>query len=138
MVDDPASIPAAVEETLRFDPSVPVWRRVTTRPVALGGVELPAGAKLFLWLAAAGRDESVFDHPDDFDPDRPNAKDHLAFGGRSVHLCLGANLARLEARIAVERIAARFPGLTMLAQELEFHPNISFRGPQKLVVSTGR
>ena len=52
---DPGLIPAAVEETLRYDPSVPVWRRVTTRPVTLAGVELPAGAKLFLWLAAAGR-----------------------------------------------------------------------------------
>src|SRR5580693_10397339 len=55
----PELIPAAVEESLRYDPSVPVWRRVTTRPVTLGGVDLPEGARLFLWLAASGRDRSV-------------------------------------------------------------------------------
>jgi cytochrome P450 len=135
VVRDPASIRNAVEETLRYDPSVPVWRRITTRPVTLGGVDLPAGAKLFLWLAAAGRDPSVFAEPGRFDIDRPNMKDHLAFGGRSVHLCLGANLGRLEATVAIERLAARFPGLTMPNQQLDFHPNISFRGPQRLVVN---
>src|SRR3954447_11935417 len=56
VVADPSLIPGAVDETLRFDPSVPVWRRITRRPATLGGVELPAGAKLMLWLAAAGRD----------------------------------------------------------------------------------
>src|SRR5438552_13789934 len=60
---DPGLIPGVVDETLRFDPSVPVWRRITTRPVTLGGVALPAGARLFLWLAAAGRDPSVFADP---------------------------------------------------------------------------
>ena len=57
---DPGLIPAAVEETLRYDPSVPVWRRVTTRPVTLGGVRPARGARLFLWLAAAGRDAAAF------------------------------------------------------------------------------
>ena len=71
VVADPALIPAAVEETLRFDPSVTVWRRVTKQPVTLGGIELPAGAKVFLWLAAAGRDASVFPAPDEFDIERP-------------------------------------------------------------------
>ena len=136
VVDDPGAIPAAVEETLRFDPSVPVWRRITTRPVTIGGVDLPAGAKLFLWLAAAGRDESVFANPDRFDLDRPNSRDHLAFGGRSNHLCLGANLGRLEATVAIERLAARFPDLHLPIQDLEFHPNISFRGPRRLLVDT--
>src|SRR5262249_6303560 len=59
VVADPALIPGAVDETLRYDPSVPVWRRVAKRPVTLGGVDVPAGAKLFLWLAASGRDASV-------------------------------------------------------------------------------
>ena len=136
VVDDPGAISAAVEETLRFDPSVPVWRRITTRPVTIGGADLPIGAKLFLWLAAAGRDASVFADPDRFDLDRPNAKDHLAFGGRSIHLCLGANLGRLEATVAIERLAARFPNLHMPIQDLEFHPNISFRGPRRLIVNT--
>jgi cytochrome P450 len=133
---EPALIPAAVTETLRFDPSVPVWRRVTTRPVSLGGVELPAGARLFLWLAAAGRDEAAFDAPSEFDLHRANADEHLAFG-KGLHYCLGANLGRLEAHIAIGELARRFPGLALIpGQRLSFHPNISFRGPQRLMVST--
>jgi cytochrome P450 len=132
----PGLIPAAVTETLRFDPSVPVWRRVTTRPVTLGGVELPAGARLFLWLAAAGRDEAIFAGPADFDLHRANADEHLAFG-KGLHYCLGANLGRLEAQIAIGELARRFPALTLVpGQRLSFHPNISFRGPQRLMVST--
>lgn len=136
---DPARVPAAVEDSLRYDPSVPVWRRVTTMAVTLGGVELPEGAKLFLWLAAAGRDAEVFDDPDTFDLDRGNAREHLAFGGRSVHFCLGANLGRLEATIVVEQLTARYPDLSLVPdQQIPFHPNISFRGPQRLLVSTRR
>jgi len=70
----PDLIPAAVEESLRYDPSVAVWRRVTTRPVTLAGVDLPEGARLFLWLAAAGRDEAAFDKPGDFDLHRPSGR----------------------------------------------------------------
>jgi hypothetical protein len=127
-------IPGAVEETLRFDPSVPAWRRMTTRAVTVGGVDLPAGAKLFLWLAATGRDADVFAEPDAFDPRRPNAKAHLAFGGKSVHYCLGANLGRLEAAIAVDELAERYPSMALPSQQLPFHPNISFRGPQRMIV----
>ena len=130
----PDLIPGAVEETLRFDPSVPVWRRVTTRPVTLGGVDLPRGAKLFLWLAAAGRDGSVFGHPDDFDLGRANAGQHLAFG-LGLHYCLGANLGKIETRLAVEELARRYPRLRLAEdQRFTFHPNISFRGPQALRV----
>jgi cytochrome P450 len=104
LVDDPSLIPGAVDETLRYDPSVPAWRRVTTRPVTLGGVDLPEGAKLFLWLAAAGRD-----------------------------------LGKLEAQLALEQLTRRYPDLLLVAdQELTFHPNISFRGPQQLWVTTSR
>jgi cytochrome P450 len=137
VVADPATIPAAVEETLRFDPSVCVWRRVTTQPARVGGVELPAGAKLFLWLAAAGRDASVFPEPDSFDLDRDNARRHLAFG-RGIHYCLGASLGKLEAELALAELARRFPGLALVEdQELTFHPNISFRGPRALWVRAG-
>jgi cytochrome P450 len=131
---DPGLIPAAVEETLRYDPSVPVWRRVTTRPATLAGVELPAGAKLFLWLAAAGRDAAAFSQPDAFDLHRPDSERHLAFG-KGLHYCLGANLGKLEAQIAVTALAARYPRLRLAPdQRLAFHPNISFRGPQVLSV----
>ena len=136
VASDPAHIPAAVEETLRYDPSVPVWRRVTTRPVTLSGVSLPAGARLFLWLAAAGRDAGAFSQPDTFDLARPDSSRHLAFG-KGLHYCLGANLGKLETQVAVAALADRYPRLRLAPdQRLTFHPNISFRGPQVLTVRT--
>jgi cytochrome P450 len=135
VVVDPSLIPAAVEETLRYDSSVPVWRRVTRRPVTLGGLDLPEGAKLFLWLAASGRDASVFPEPDTFDLHRTDTSRSLAFG-LGIHYCLGAALGKLEARLALEALTIRFPRLRLVeGQELSFHPNISFRGPQSLWVS---
>jgi cytochrome P450 len=132
----PDLIPQAVEETLRYDPSVAVWRRVTTRPVTLAGADLPAGAKLYLWLAAAGRDEAAFAEPDRFNLHRPDAERHLAFG-KGQHFCLGANFGRLEAQIAVAELARRYPGLRLApGQEFTFDSNISFRGPQILQVRT--
>ena len=134
IVAEPALIPGAVDETLRFDASVPAWRRVTTRPVTLGGVDLPEGAKLFLWLAATGRDGAVFPDPDRFDPRRANAHHNLAFG-KGIHYCAGASLGKLEARLALEGLIARFPGLRLVAgRPMPFHPNISFRGPMQLWV----
>src|SRR5262249_54834494 len=97
VVTHPELMAGAVNETLRYDPSVPVWRRVTKRPVTLGGVNLPQGAKLFLWLAASGRDASVFAEPETFDLRRSNATKTLAFG-KGIHYCLCAALGRLEAQ----------------------------------------
>jgi cytochrome P450 len=134
VVANPALIPGAVLETLRYDPSVTVWRRVTKKAVTLGGAHLPAGAKLFLWLAAAGRDASIFPEPETFDVQRENAAKNLAFG-RGIHYCLGAALGKLEAEIALEILTHRFPRLCLIdGQNLSFHPNISFRGPQALWV----
>jgi cytochrome P450 len=134
VVADPALIPGAVDETLRYDPSVPGWRRVTTRPVTLGSVDVPAGAKLFLWLAASGRDASIFPEPEVFDLRRANTPKTLAFG-QGVHYCLGAALGKLEARLALDALTHRFPLLRLVeGQRLSFHPNISFRGPQALWV----
>jgi cytochrome P450 len=134
IVADPALIPNAVEETLRFDPCVPAWRRVTKRPVTLGGVALPEAAKLFLWLAAAGRDGLVFANADRFELLRENAKRHLAFG-KGIHFCIGSALGKLEAELALQALTARFPRLRLIpGQQLTFHANISFRGPQALWV----
>src|SRR4051794_79972 len=134
LVAEPELIADAVDEILRFDPSVPVWRRVTTRPVTLGGVDLPEGAKLFLWLAAAGRDADVFPEPEAFDPERENARRTLAFG-RGIHFCIGSALGRLEATLALDALTRRFPGLELVeGQDISYHPNISFRGPQALWV----
>jgi cytochrome P450 len=131
-VADPGLAGAAVEETLRFDTSVTGWRRVTTEATRLGGVDLPAGAKLYVWLVAVDRDPAVFADPERFDLHRQDAHRALAFG-KGIHYCLGAGLARLEARMALEELVRRLPDLRLGPdQELTFHPNISFRGPRQL------
>ena len=113
-----------------------MWRRLAKHDTSIGGVPIPAGAKLYLWLAAAGRDPERWDQPDRFDIERADAGRHLAFG-KGSHFCLGANLGKLEARIAIEELTARFPNLALVdPQPLTFHPNISFRGPQALLVRT--
>ena len=79
----------------------------------------------------------MFLQPDEFDLDRANASQHLAFG-LGLHYCLGANLGKLETRLALEELARRYPGLRLTEnQQLTFHPNISFRGPQVLRVRAG-
>jgi cytochrome P450 len=135
VVADPSLIPGAVDETLRYDPSVTVWRRQAKRDTTVGGVPIPAGAKLFLWLAAAGRDAAMFPEPERFDPCRANAKKTLAFG-KGIHYCIGAALGKLEAQVALEELTRRWPGLRLVpGQEIPFHPNIAFRGPQALRVT---
>jgi cytochrome P450 len=131
---DPSLIPGAVEEVLRLDAPVIAWRRRTTQPVDIGGVAVPEAANLLLMLGSANRDPAKFPDPDAFDIRRPNAHQHLSlgFGG---HFCLGAPLARLEARIVLEEVSARLPSLRLVAgQPLEFLPNVSFRGPLSLPV----
>ncbi len=99
---DPALIPAVIEETLRFEPPALSCSRTAGAPLALAGVPIPAGSQLLLGLGAAQRDPARFADPDRFDPDRePGGL--LAFGG-GRHFCLGAALARMEARITVERL----------------------------------
>lgn len=131
--EDPSLIPNAVEEILRRNTSVIAWRRSTTRPVEIAGVEVPENERLMLLLASANRDESVFDNPDEFDIRRENAGKHLAFS-HGIHFCLGAPLARLEAKIALELLTQRLPDLRLSPsdQEFEFDPNMSFRGPKEL------
>ena len=131
---DRSLIPGAVDETLRYDTSVPVWRRMTKRDVTIGGVEVPEGSKLFLWLSASGHDASVFGDPEHFDMTRENAHRCLAFG-KGIHYCVGASLGKLEARLALEGLVTRWPELRLEQQEIPFHPNISFRGPLELWVS---
>jgi cytochrome P450 len=110
----PALVPAAIEESLRFDPPVLGLFRTTTREVRLHGVAIPARAKVMLSYAAANRDPAVFHDPDRFRLDRPRneASEHLAFG-LGVHFCLGSALARLEAETALRALTARFPLLAL-------------------------
>jgi cytochrome P450 len=131
---DPSLIPNAIEEVLRFDNSIVSWRRITTRPVTIGGVDIPENAKILMLLGAADRDPTHFENPDTLDVHRNNAKTHLGFG-RGIHYCIGATLARMETRIALELLTSRAPGLRIVEdQEFTFPPNISFRGPHHLWV----
>jgi cytochrome P450 len=108
---DAAVLPAAVEEILRWASSTPYNRRTATRDVVLGDAAIRAGDKVSLWWASANRDEGVFADPFTFDVGRtPNP--HLAFG-HGTHFCLGAQLARLEIRLALERLRARAATLTL-------------------------
>lgn len=107
LVANPAVIPNAVEELLRYEAPSPVNGRVTTRDVSLYGVDLPAGAKVLLLTGSAGRDELVYPDPDRFDVRREMLR-HMTLG-HGVHFCLGAALARLEGRVALEETLKRFP-----------------------------
>lgn len=128
---DPALIPNAVEEVLRFDSSVNAWRRLARTPIELDGVTIPDGARILVLLGSANHDEEVFENPDRFDIRRPNARQHISFG-KGIHYCLGAPLARLEARIVLEEITRRAPDLVLEEQALHYPPIISFRGPTSL------
>jgi cytochrome P450 len=134
LVADPSLAANAVEETLRFESSQVAWRRVATRDTTIGAVEVPAGTRIFLNFAAANRQPNVFTEPNVFDIHRPAASHHISFG-KGIHYCLGAGLARMEARVVLELLAARLPSLRLVdGQTLTFFPNITFRGPDELRV----
>ncbi|MCM2579583.1 cytochrome P450 family protein [Streptomyces meridianus] len=115
--DDPALLPAAVEELLRYEG--PVSRgvaRFTVEPFDIAGVSIPAGQMIIIGLAAANRDPARFDRPDILDIARREVPQQLAFG-HGVHFCLGAPLARAEARIAIGTLLRRFPDLKLAAPD---------------------
>jgi len=99
-------VPAFVEEALRLESSFRGHYRVVKHPTQLGGVALRAGSRVFLLWGAVNRDPDVFPDPDAVKLDRPNLHDHVAFG-RGIHFCVGARLARLEARVLLEELLRR-------------------------------
>jgi cytochrome P450 len=129
---DPRSIPRAVEELLRYLSPVQAGARVTTREVELHGTAVPAGDKVLLLWASANRDERRFADPDTLDLRRPPAR-HLGFG-EGIHFCLGAPLARLEARIAFERLFARL-GVYLVSGPIERHFTFLERGIAHLPIT---
>lgn len=130
---DPALAEAAVEEVLRFDSPVITWRRIARRDTDIGDVTIPVGAQVLLALASANHDEAVFERPERFDPARPDARRHLSFG-HGIHHCLGAALARLEGRVALEELSTRLPSLRLAQDGIAVLPNTTFRGPRELLV----
>lgn len=104
--DDPKLIDAAVEETLRFDAPVQFLMRKATRPMRFDDCEVAPGENLTVIMAAANRDPAVYDNPDDFRLDRK--KNHHHTFGFGIHFCLGAPLARMEARLVLKALLQRF------------------------------
>jgi cytochrome P450 len=107
MRDDPAVIPAAIEELLRFDAPIQALARTATRDVGAHDGVIPAGARVALLWASANRDERRWVDPDRLDISREPQR-HVSFGD-GIHHCLGAPLARLEARIVFEELFRRIP-----------------------------
>ncbi|NUR73113.1 MAG: cytochrome P450 [Hamadaea sp.] len=126
-----------VEEGLRLVPPITTWRRVATRAATLGGVEVPAGASILLWLAEAGRDPSITAEPHDFVPGQRGSRRHLAFGA-GAHRCVGAQLSRMEAAVVVAEAA----GLLRYAEVVRAPwcpDNLSFRMPDTFqITGSGR
>jgi cytochrome P450 len=119
---DTSLIANAVEEALRYEGALQAEYRLVKQPAQVGGVRLEPGELLLIVNGAANRDPQVFESPDFFDIDRPNAKDHLAFG-RGIHRCLGAELAREELNIAVARLIGTLPGLHETRQPVRHRYN---------------
>lgn len=124
--EDPSLIESAVEETMRFDGPTQMMARTTTRDVTLHGVTIPANSKVALLFTSANRDERKFDRAEDYDIHR-NPRDHLGFGG-GLHACLGAALARLEARVAIEEILAALGDFSVDESTLERMHSPQVRG----------
>jgi cytochrome P450 len=132
--EDPGRAASMVEEGLRLaSPAQGMFRRVT-RPTTLGGVPLPEGAVVFLSYISANRDETVFDSPDDFNPDRPNVRRHLSFG-QGIHACLGNVLARMEATAVLRELAQRVGRLEVIdPAAVRYLPTFFLRGIPELPV----
>ncbi len=135
LASDPSLVPNAVEELLRFESPSPVQGRWTTESVELHGATVPAGSKVLLLTGSAGRDGRVFPDADRFDI-RRSFDQHLSLG-YGIHFCLGAALARLEGRVALEETLARFPEWDVDRDRSVFLFTSTVRGYSNLPISVG-
>jgi cytochrome P450 len=126
-------VPAAIEESLRLEPAAAVVDRYATREIRLRGTRIRAGDQVTVSIAAANRDPAVFPDPGRFDVRRPNAARHLAFA-HGPHFCLGAYLARLEARMAIETLLDLLPRLRLDPRYPSAPYGLVFRKPPDLRV----
>ncbi|MCB2410412.1 cytochrome P450 [Hymenobacter lucidus] len=133
--DNPSLVEPFIEEILRLEPSLSAIARVTTQAVTLGDQELPAGAFVVCSIVAANRDPAYYSKPDEVDLSRRPAR-HLSFGG-GIHACLGAHLARLEARTVLHWLIAQGPGFRQVnpSAPAEYFPSHTFRALNTLPVS---
>jgi cytochrome P450 len=133
--DDSGLIPALIEEVLRLEAPVQGMFRMATKDAVVGGQSVPAGSMVFLGYGSANRDPHAFERPDELDlaADRPP---HLAFS-RGEHFCLGANIAKLELRVAVEILLARLDDLRLACapEDVEYHRTFILRGIEELPIA---
>jgi len=122
LVENPALVPSATEEILRWASPVMYFRRNVTRDTQVGGQKIKAGDKVAIWYISANRDESVFPNPFTFDIKRtPN--EHVAFGGGGPHFCLGANLARMEMNIMFDELVRRVDSVEIIGEVKRLRSN---------------
>jgi cytochrome P450 len=130
---DLSLMPSAIEELLRFDgPLEMATERFTLEPIEFSGVTIPAGAMVYAVIASANRDEQQFERADQMDITRANNR-HLSFG-QGTHYCLGAPLARLEAKIAITALLRHMPRLRLACPpaQIRWKPGLILRGVQAL------
>jgi cytochrome P450 len=132
LAGDPGLIPGGVEEILRYEAPSPVQARRMTRDVELHGKILPEGARVLLLTASAGRDEREYPEPDRLDITRKIDR-HVSLG-YGLHFCLGASLARLEARVALEETLLRFPEWEVDWESTEMVHTSTVRGYAKVPI----
>jgi len=130
LATDPGLTGNAVEEVLRYESPVPQLCRTVTRDVRRHGVDIPAGSVVVMVFGAANRDEREFPDPDRFDVTRRIDR-HLALG-HGIHHCLGAALARVQARAAIDAVLARFPDYAITTEAIDWLPSGHARGPVSL------
>jgi cytochrome P450 len=132
LIEDPALMPTAVEEFLRFDSPVVLTDRAVTEDVEIGGQRFRRGKMVGVLLASANRDADQFKEPDSLDVGRdPNP--HLALS-HGNHFCLGAQLARMEGEIALGALLRRFPDFRASVDDIEWRRSTVLRGPRTLPV----
>ena len=133
---DPGLVPATVDELLRFDSPIQMTLRRVRADAAVNGVEVRPGDNIAVLLGAANRDPDVFEEPDRLDVGRAPCP-HLSLG-RGIHHCLGAQLARLEGRIAFEMLLERFARIELVGARPKFHHGVVLRGLRSLPLRCGR
>jgi len=126
LCDEPDLIPGAIEELLRYDSPVQMTSRIATEDLDVDGVPIRKGTPVIVAIGGANHDPAVFDEPGRLLIDRPNASRHLSFS-LGIHHCVGAALARLEGRVAIEELTRRFPTLELTGTPVR-RPLLVLRG----------
>jgi cytochrome P450 len=132
VVEDRSLIPKVIDETLRFEPTGPHTARWVTEDIELHGTTVPANSAMLLLLGSANRDPRRYAHPDAYDIHREDVQ-HLTFG-YGLHYCLGANLARLEGKVALDELLTRFPEWEVDYDNIQLAPTSTVRGWERMPI----